>query len=66
MRAGEAQMRDNPGGGGLNPAKGVRRRCKNNFPFVLSCIGKRTREAVIVAAKSGQFTADETGKGQFL
>jgi len=23
-------------------------------------------KAVIVAAKSGQFTADETGKGQFL
>jgi len=36
-------MRDNPEGGELNPAEGVRtvrRRCKKNSPFVLSCIGK--------------------------
>jgi len=37
--------------------------CKKNFHYVLSCIGKRTR---VVAAKSRQFTAEETGKGQFL
>jgi len=37
-------MRDYPGGGELNPAKGVRRRCKKHFPDILSCIGKRTRE----------------------
>jgi len=36
-------MRDNLGGE-LNPAEGVRRRCKKNFPSVLSYIGKRTRE----------------------
>jgi len=42
-RAGKAQMRDNPGGE-LDPAEGVRRRCKNNSPSVLSCIVKRTRE----------------------
>jgi len=34
----EAQMWDNPGGGELDPAQGVRRRCKKNS--VLSCIGK--------------------------
>jgi len=38
-------MRDNPEGGELDPAKGVRRRrCKKNSPSVLSCIGRRTRE----------------------
>jgi len=35
----EAQMRDNPEGGELDPADDVRRRCKK-FPSVLSCIGK--------------------------
>jgi len=43
-------MRDNPKGGELNPADNVRKRCKKNFPSVLSCIGKTT----------------ETGKSQFL
>jgi len=42
-RAREAQMQDNPGGE-LDPAKGVRRLCMKNFPFVLSCIFKRARE----------------------
>jgi len=37
-------MRDNPGGGELDPAEGVRKRCKKNSSSVLSCIGKRTRE----------------------
>jgi len=36
-------MRDNPGGGELDPAEGVRRRYKKNFS-VLSCKGKRTKE----------------------
>jgi len=27
----------------LDPAEGVRRRCKKKSPSVLSCIGKRTR-----------------------
>jgi len=58
-------MRDNPEGGDLDTAVGVRRRCKKNSLSVLSCIGKRAREAVTGAAKSGQFTADETGKDQF-
>jgi len=34
--------------------------------FFLSCICKRKKKAVTVAAKSRQFTADKTGKGQFL
>jgi len=40
MRAGVAQMRDNPEGGELNLADDVRRRCKKNSPSVLSYIGK--------------------------
>jgi len=37
-RVGGAQMQDTPGGDELNLAEGVRRRCKNNSPSVLSCI----------------------------
>jgi len=37
-------MRDNPGGGELDTAEGVRRRCKKISPLALSCIGKRARE----------------------
>jgi len=59
-------MRDNPERGELDPAEGVRRCCKKNYPSVLSCIGKRTREGCNRGNKSGQFTADEMGKGQFL
>jgi len=36
----EAQMRDNLEGG-LDPVEDVRRRCKNNSRYVLSCTGKR-------------------------
>jgi len=43
-RAGEARMRDSQGGGESDPAEGVHRRCMKNFPSVLSCIGKRTKE----------------------
>jgi len=56
-------MRDNPGGDELDPAKGVRRRCKKNSLSVLSCIGKRTSEGCDRGSDVGQFTADE---GQFL
>jgi len=59
-------MRDNPTEDKLDPAEDVRRRSKKNSPSVLSCIVKRTKEGVTVAAKSEQFTADNTGKGQFL
>jgi len=52
-------MQDSQGGDESDPAEGVRRRCMNNSPSVLSCIGN-------VAAKSRQFTAHKTRKGQFL
>jgi len=35
---------DNPEGGELDPAEGVRRCCNKNSSSVLSCIGKRTKE----------------------
>jgi len=35
----------NPGGGESDPAERVRRCCMKNSLFVLSCIGKRTRES---------------------
>jgi len=59
-------MRDSQGGGESDLADDVRRRCMKNSPSFLSCIGKRPKKAVTVAAKSRQFTADKTGKGQFL
>jgi len=46
-------MRDNPGGDELNPAEGVRKRCKKNSHIVLSCIGKRTREGYDRGSKVG-------------
>jgi len=55
-------MRDSQGRGESDPAEGVRRRCMKNAPSILSCIGKRTKKVVTVAAKSRQFTADKTGK----
>jgi len=56
-------MRDNPERGELDPA--VDDRCMKNSPFVLSCIGKRTK-GCDRGSVDGQFTAGETGKGQFL
>jgi len=37
-------MRDNPEGDELDPAEGVRRRCKKYSPSVSSRIGKRIKE----------------------
>jgi len=59
-------MRDDPKGGDLDPAVDDRKRCKKNSPSVLSCTGKGTKEGCDLAAESSQFTADETGMGQFL
>jgi len=42
--AGETPMRDNPEGSELDPTVGVCKRCKENFPSVLSCMGKRTKD----------------------
>jgi len=58
-------MWDNPEGGELDPAKGVRKHCKKNSS-ILSCIKRWQEKAVTMATKSGQFTADKIGKGQFL
>jgi len=49
-------MRDNPEEGELDPAECSR--CKKNSLSV--------EKAVTMAAKSGWFTVDETGMGQFL
>jgi len=46
---GEARMRDSPEGGELDPAEGVRRRCKKNYS-VLSCVVRGQEKAVTVAA----------------
>jgi len=35
------------------------RPCRKNSPSLLSCMGKRTKVAVTVASKTGQFTADK-------
>jgi len=53
---------DNPERDEIDSVVEVRRGCKKNFS-VLYCIGKK---AVTVAAKSGQLTAGEVRKGQFL
>jgi len=60
-----AQMWDNTGGE-LDHAVGIRRNYKKDSS-VLPCIGKTTSEGCDLGSeKSGQFTADGTGKGQFL
>jgi len=51
--AGEAQMRDNPGGGESEPAQGVYRRCKKNSPSVFSCLGKTTRKGCDHGSEGG-------------
>jgi len=56
-------MRDNPGGGELDPAEGVRRRCKKNFSFVLSYIGKRTREGCDRGSEVGTVHSGRDGEG---
>jgi len=43
-RAGEAQLRDNPVGGELDPADNARRRCKKNAPSV----GQQTPKGFII------------------
>jgi len=53
-------MRDNPEEGELDPAEGVRRRCKKNSPSVLSCIGKRTREGF---NRGSEFGSVKSGLG---
>jgi len=57
-------MRDNPGGEGkLDPAKGIRRRCKKNSPSVSSYRGKRTREGCDRGRKVGTVHSGRNGEG---
>jgi len=56
-------MRDNPGRGELDHAECVRRRFKKNSPYVLSCIGKRTREGCDRGSEILTIHTDETGIG---
>jgi len=37
-------MRDSQRGGESDPAEGVRRGCMKNFPSILFCISKKTKE----------------------
>jgi len=59
----EAQMRDNPAGGELDPANDVCMRCKKNFPSVLFCIGKMTREGCNRGSEVGTFHSGRDGEG---
>jgi len=56
-------MRDNPGGGELDPAEGVRRPCKKNFRSVLSCIGNSTREGCNRGSEVGTVQSGWDGAG---
>jgi len=55
-------MRDNPGSE-LDPAEGVRRRCKKNSLSVLSCIGKRRREGCDRGSEVGTVHSGRDGEG---
>jgi len=56
-------MRDNPEGGELYSAEGVRRRCKKKFPSVVSCIGKRTKEGCDRGSEVETVHSRQDGKG---
>jgi len=60
---GEAQIRDNPEGGELDPADDVCRCCKKNSPYVLSCIGKRTKEGCDRISEVGTVHSGWNGEG---
>jgi len=55
-------MRDNPKEGELDPAADDRRRCKN-FPSVLSCIDKRTKEVCDRGSEAGTVHSGLDGEG---
>jgi len=57
------RMRDNPKGGELDTAEGVRKRCKKNSPSVLSCIGKWTRQDRERGSEVGTVYNKRDGKG---
>jgi len=59
-------MRDNPKVGELDPAEGVRKRCKNTSS-ILSCIGKRKKEGCDRGSEVGTVQSGlKAEKGQFL
>jgi len=62
---GEAQMRGNPEECELNSAADVCRRCKKNFPSVLSCIGKKTKEGCYRDSEVGTVHSGRGVKGPF-
>jgi len=49
-----------------DPAEGVRRPCMKKSPFVLSCIGKRTREGSDRGSEVETVHTDKMGKDQFF
>jgi len=59
-------VQDNPGGGELNSADDVRKRCKKNSPSVLFCIDKRTKVSCDRGSEVGTVHNREAGKGQFF
>jgi len=56
-------MRDNTEEGELDPAEGIRRRCKKNFSSVLSSIGKRTGEGCDHGSEVGKVYSTRGGEG---
>jgi len=58
-------MWDDPEGGDLDLADGVRRHSKKNSS-ILSCIGKKTREGCDRGSEVGTGQSGREGKGQFL
>jgi len=59
-------MQDNPERDELDSAVGVRKLCKQNSPYVLSCIDKRTREDCGRGSEVERVHSGLNGKGQFL
>jgi len=53
-----AQMRYSLVGGDLDPVEDVRKRCKKNYPSVLSYIDKRTREGCDRGSEVGTVHSD--------
>jgi len=58
-------MQDNLENGKLDPSEDVRRPCKKNFPSVLSCIRKRTREGCDHGSEIGTVYSGRNNKGPF-
>jgi len=55
-------MQDNPEGGELDLTDDVRRRCKKNSPYVLFCIGKKTKEGCDRGSEVGTVHSGRDGE----